>query len=120
MRSNKAFSENLEFLMRFHKLSQMQLAEATGLSQQSISNMVRGRATPSAESVCKIAEFLGVSPEGLLFGLDVPKNAQVSKYRRTNMSPKKEKYLRRIFGWILRVLGVSAGYVVSKQIGDFQ
>jgi excisionase family DNA binding protein len=44
-------------------LSQIQLGAASGLSHEAISNIERGRPSPSAESVRKLARALKVSPE---------------------------------------------------------
>jgi transcriptional regulator with XRE-family HTH domain len=47
-------------------LTQRQLSEATGLTQQSISHFERGEARPSIDSLLRIARALGIQPGELL------------------------------------------------------
>lgn len=44
-----------------HKISQVQLAEATGFMQSWISNVEHGRRNPSWSNAIRLAEGLGVS-----------------------------------------------------------
>lgn len=54
---------NLRELREAAGLSQRQLADAVGLTDQTISNIERGARTPSVETALTIARVLGVSVE---------------------------------------------------------
>jgi len=54
---------NLRELREAAGLSQRQLADAVGLTDQTISNIERGARTPSVETALSIARVLGVSVE---------------------------------------------------------
>lgn len=60
------------------KMKQNYLAEITDLSNNHISNIENGRSIPSLETLAKICEKLGVTPDYLLLGNiksnDIPKN----------------------------------------------
>ena len=58
-------------------LSQESLAEHVGVSVTSISNIERGANYPSFENFVKILNFIGASPNAIMF--DLVDNAQVSK-----------------------------------------
>lgn len=58
-------------------ISQEALAEHVGVSITSISNIERGANYPSFENFVKILNFIGASPNAVMF--DIVDNAQVSK-----------------------------------------
>ena len=72
------FKERLKEAMDTRKVSQADLARATGLSKGGISNYVLGRYEPKTEIIKKLASALNCS-ESWLQGYDVP------------MRPKQEK-----------------------------
>ena len=47
-------------------LTQRQLADAAGLTQQSISHFERGEARPTIDTLLRIAQVLGIQPGELL------------------------------------------------------
>lgn len=49
-------------------LSQKQLAQLLGVSQPTVSDWESGRKNPTLENLSKIADALGCSVDGLLFG----------------------------------------------------
>ena len=57
--------------------SQEELAEYVGVSVTSISNIERGANYPSFENFIKILNFIGASPNAVMF--DIVDNAQISK-----------------------------------------
>lgn len=71
IKKEEEFSERLKFALREKNLAQFELANKTDISQQLISDYVRGRYKPSLERIKLIANVLKVSPAWLM-GLDVP------------------------------------------------
>jgi transcriptional regulator with XRE-family HTH domain len=59
------FGTNLKATRRSKGLSQPELANASNVSTQVISNLERGTAIPSIDTLCKIARGLGVNPREL-------------------------------------------------------
>ena len=59
------FAEKLQSLMTLKGMTQVQLAEATGVGQSAISNMVNRQCRPQRRTVGKIAAALGVDPSDL-------------------------------------------------------
>ncbi len=60
------FSARLIELRKTHKLSQMQLAEATGLSQSAIAKWETGKTEPSASALIALAFFYDEKMEYIL------------------------------------------------------
>lgn len=63
---NKIFSNNLNRLLNTYKKNQYELAKYIGVSNQTITNYVKGYNSPRMDKVDKIAEFFGVSRNELL------------------------------------------------------
>lgn len=61
----EAFATRLGNLMAQREVSQVQLAELTGVGQPAISNMLARRCRPQRRTILKFAQALGVSPEQL-------------------------------------------------------
>lgn len=64
-KEEEGFSQRLRQLMEEKGLTQEQLAEATGVGQPAISNMLNRRCRPQQRTVAKFAEALDVSPKDL-------------------------------------------------------
>ena len=60
------FSARLIELRKTHKLSQMQLAEATGLSQSAIAKWETGKTEPTASALIALASFYDEKMEYIL------------------------------------------------------
>lgn len=60
------FGKNLERLRKDAKLSQTELAEKIGLTQQVVSGYEKGKSYPNLEVLCKIADTFHVSVDSLL------------------------------------------------------
>ena len=58
-------------------ISQEDLAEHIGVSVTSVSNIERGANYPSFENFIKILNYIGASPNAVMF--DIVDNAQISK-----------------------------------------
>lgn len=59
------FGQRLRYLRRQLNLTQEQLAEATGISVDMISNIERGINAPSFETIEKLAKVLKILPKEL-------------------------------------------------------
>jgi transcriptional regulator with XRE-family HTH domain len=59
------FGTNLKAIRRSQGLSQSDLAAASHVSTQVVSNLERGTATPSIDTLCKLARGLEVDPREL-------------------------------------------------------
>ena len=89
------FRSRLHALIAERGISQRQLAEATKLTPQSVSNYVRGtRSLPGAEELYALAKYFGVSMESLLG----PDHAQQTAKDGKNVAPTAppKATLRRI------------------------
>ena len=62
--------EVLRFLLRERGLSQSELARATGVPRPTIGHWLRGRAAADLVAVRRVAHYLGVSFEQLIFGVE--------------------------------------------------
>ena len=60
------FGERLKELRTERKISQMELAKSTGISQSAIAKWELGRTEPSASALMKIAAFFDESVDYLL------------------------------------------------------
>lgn len=61
-----AFGENLERIRKAQKVSQKQLGNALGLTQQMISSYEKGFSAPNMEVLLQIAEYFNVSLDDLV------------------------------------------------------
>ena len=59
--------ERIKFCRKQSNLTQEQLAEKVGLSQNFLSNIERGKGFPSLETIINLANALCVSADSLLF-----------------------------------------------------
>jgi len=66
MDMRKLVGRNVARIRREKRLTQEQLAERSGFSQQYLSGLERGRRNPTIVSLYEIAAALGVSPVDLL------------------------------------------------------
>jgi transcriptional regulator with XRE-family HTH domain len=64
------FGVNLEEYLKAAKMSQRDLADASGLSEAAVSNYIRGRKMPGVRALINMAEALNCSVDELVdFGL---------------------------------------------------
>ena len=57
--------ETIHFLLRVTQTPNKLFAEKTGLSTGAVSNYLKGRRTPTAQVLCKIADFFNMSLDEL-------------------------------------------------------
>ncbi|PXY42835.1 XRE family transcriptional regulator [Flavobacterium cheongpyeongense] len=88
------FGEKITQLKKAKNLSQIALAEATGISRDAISKYERGDAVPSVEYAKRIADVLGVSLDYLAGEEDkeeVLDNEAVKRIKEIQKLPLSEK-----------------------------
>lgn len=86
--------EKITKLKKLKNLSQVDLAEATGISRDAISKYERGDAIPSVQYAKKIADALGVSLDYLVSDDDkeeVLDNDTLKRIRDIQKLPESEK-----------------------------
>jgi len=86
--------EKITKLKKLKHLSQVALAEATGISRDAISKYERGDSTPSVDYAKRIADALGVSLDYLVNDNDeedVLDNDAVKRIKKIQQLPKEEK-----------------------------
>lgn len=60
------FSSNIKYLRKQKKVTQLDIANAVGVSDNAISNYENGKFFPTADILVKLCEYLNVSPDDLL------------------------------------------------------
>ncbi len=60
--------ERLRRMRKARKVTQMELAERTGVAHSTVVRIERGQTKPKIETIEKFAQVLGVDPKGLVFG----------------------------------------------------
>lgn len=63
-------AETLKALREEHHLTQQELADALGVTRQSVSNWERGKNLPDIECIVHISETYGISLDTLILGKD--------------------------------------------------
>lgn len=61
-------AERLEKLLKERKLSNSELARRSGITRETIGQMLKARFDPRLETIVQLAKFLEVSPSYLAFG----------------------------------------------------
>lgn len=59
-------AKRIKDLMKNEKLTQMQLANALGIGQSSVSDWINAKSEPSIENLWKLADFFDVSVDYLI------------------------------------------------------
>ena len=88
------FGEKITKLKKQKNLSQVALAEITGISRDAISKYERGDAVPSVEYAKRIADALGVSLDHLVSENDkeeILDNDSIKRIKEIQKLPKEEK-----------------------------
>ena len=64
--TQRIFSDNLKYYLKLNNKTQLDLANAIGVSNTTINNYVKGYNAPRMDKVDKICKYLGVSRSDLL------------------------------------------------------
>ena len=84
------FWEDVQFLLKLNKISQIELAERTGINLYTLRNSFVRKPTPYVDLAYKIAQFFNVSIEFLYTGID--KNNDIQKLKNSYIERKKIGY----------------------------
>ena len=64
--TQRIFSDNLKYYLKLNNKTQLDLANAIGVSNTTINNYVKGYNAPRMDKVDKICKYLGVSRSDLM------------------------------------------------------
>ena len=77
-------NHTLKKLRQDKEINQNQLAEQLHVTRQAVSNWETGKTQPDIETLTQLAEFLEISVEQLIYGLEYKKDSEESKeWKRT-------------------------------------
>ena len=74
-------SERIYKIMEEKKISQLEFAKRTGISQSTVSDWRRKGTNPSADKIMIICDVLGVTPYDLLVGTENHKMKEYTPYK---------------------------------------
>ena len=74
-------SERIYKIMEEKKISQLEFAKRTGISQSTVSDWRRKKTNPSADKIMIICDVLGVTPYDLLLGTENRKMKEYTPYK---------------------------------------
>lgn len=98
----KAFGRNLKRIRKASKMTQEDLAEATGLSLQYISEVERGIANPKLETILRISVGLHIPPIELFYIQDAPGLQSVRRRKLASiLTCLDEQTLNTIYRFLL-------------------
>lgn len=81
--------EIFEQLLQKYGVSAYKVAQATGVTQSTLSDWKRGRSTPKSENMKKLADYFGVSIDYLMTGKE-------GNEKEPKLKPKDEKDIKEI------------------------
>ena len=88
------FTQNISYLKKSKRLTQSDIANAVGLSNQMISNYENGTTSPQLELVQKMADFFGVTSHDLVF-VDLSKSNNVVEEPRVEYNSRTIRLLEK-------------------------
>lgn len=109
MKETNGFAERLAELRTFSGIYQKELAGYLNVSIGTVSNYEKGIHQPDLETLCKLADYYGVSTDYLLGRTFIPLNS--SSCHQTRNIP--EKRLKRLFE---RILQMSAHEIAALEL----
>lgn len=83
--------QRIKYLRNLKKLTQPELAEATGISKGNVSDLENDKVAPSAKALIALSNFLNVSTDWLLTGKDNA-NKTVENTTSTDNEPPMPKF----------------------------
>ena len=89
---SQIFGENLRAYRLLARMTQLDLARATGITRSAVNNYEAGKSEPSFAVLCRFADILGVDITDL-----VAKNEKLPDYIRKVQVTERENYLLDIF-----------------------
>lgn len=85
------FADILKRLLAEKKISFAKLGRAVGVTKQTISEYCKGNTVPKADTLIKIAEYFGVSPDYLLTGVEPQDKREHQELNLSGAAIKKLK-----------------------------
>ncbi|MBR0043726.1 MAG: helix-turn-helix transcriptional regulator [Synergistaceae bacterium] len=85
------FADILKRLLAEKKISFANLGRAVGVTKQTISEYCKGNTVPKADTLIKIAEYFGVSPDYLLTGVEPQDKREHQELNLSGAAIKKIK-----------------------------
>ena len=89
---SQLFGENLRAYRILARMTQLDLARATGVTRSAVNNYEAGKSEPNFAVLCKFADVLGVDITEL-----VSKNNRLPDYIRKVQVTERENYLLDVF-----------------------
>ena len=91
---------------KMHNLTQEDVAEATGLSNNYISNIENNHSIPSIDTLLKICEAIDTTPNYLLLGISSHSDTEEDLRNKINeklklCSQKKLRLIERFVSWVI-------------------
>lgn len=100
----KALGERIAKCRKVINMTQDDVAEATGLSNNHISNIENSHSIPSLDTLMKVCEAIDTTPNYLLLGIAVHTKDDLQEQicqRIKLCEPKKLKLIYRFITWII-------------------
>ena len=102
----KALGERIAKRRKVLNLTQDDVAEATGLSNNHISNIENNHSIPSIDTLLKICEAIDTTPNYLLLGITSRTDAEEDLRSQINerlklCDQKKLKLIERFVSWVI-------------------
>jgi transcriptional regulator with XRE-family HTH domain len=102
----KALGERIAKRRKVLNMTQDDLAEATGLSNNHISNIENNHSIPSIDTLMKVCDAIETTPNYLLLGIathtDNEDDLQYQISQRIKLcDPKKLRLIERFISWII-------------------
>jgi len=102
----KALGKRIAKRRKVLNLTQEDVAEATGLSNNYISNIENNHSIPSIDTLLKICEAIDTTPDYLLLGISSRSDAEEDLRNKINeklklCSQKKLKLIEHFVSWII-------------------
>lgn len=96
--------KRLAEVRKSQKITQEKLAEKTDLANNYISNIENSRSIPSLETLVKLCDALGVTPNDILLGASLTSNQYMADELQEKISQCTPKEKRLICGFVSLLL----------------
>lgn len=109
--------EALKELRAEHHLTQQELADAPGVTRQSVSNWERGKNLPDIETIVCISEICGISLDTLILGKDGKSEMKEKLVRDGADGAREQRFeLAAAMGAVLMLAGIALWFVKAHAV----
>ena len=101
--ARKILSENLQQLMKQNNITQIELSEAIGVSQSTISNWIKEVKYPRIGKIEELAEYFNVPKSQITERQDVVKEKQdtiAAHFDKENLTEEEMEEVRQFIEWV--------------------